>query len=560
MSTKLIRDEIGKFLKRAAPEALCIRGKWGVGKTFAWVTCLEDAQANKVVALKQYSYVSLFGVNSLDELKFAIFENVTSLEGGVKKANLRTLEAYVSKLEWRRLTRLAQSLPIIRNVIGGDATGLVAFMSIRDQIVCIDDLERKGKNLEVNDVLGLISYLREQRNCKIVLILNDEQLKDEERKSFDTHLEKVVDASFVYLPSPMESAKIGFPDQDDVSKQLADRCTILGITNIRVMKRIFRWAQDLKPLLAEYESDVFNAAIASVVLFCWAHDQPDEAPSIEYLRSKTANSAYKKQNEILPAEAAWNALLDSYGYAWTDELDLELMRSIQRGYFDPEAIKTLASTVNKKVLATKAGGSFEEAWRKYHDSFANNKDEVLDALYDSFMTNYEYISPVNLNGTISLFKELGRPQQASEMLSYYMARRDEKREFYDLSDDPFGSITDPDVRAAFQAKFDQTEEKRDIRGMLRDLRSGFRDDDINALASVSVEEYKKILKETSGADLRKILSGVFQFDRIVNATPPMREISKRARLALKEIGAESDINKRRVSRYGVSVEEPNQGA
>jgi hypothetical protein len=119
-----------------------------VGKTFAWARALEETQANNRVGLKSYSYLSLFGVNSLDELKFSIFENVTSLEGGVKKADLNTLEAHVSQLgDWRRFTRIAQSLPFIKNLVGSDATGLVAFMSIKDQIVCIDDLERKGKNL-----------------------------------------------------------------------------------------------------------------------------------------------------------------------------------------------------------------------------------------------------------------------------------------------------------------------------------------------------------------------------------------------------------------------------
>jgi hypothetical protein len=202
MSTKLVSEEIAKFLASVKPEALCIRGKWGVGKTFAWGKALEAAQAEKRVALKSYSYVSLFGVNSLDELKFAIFENFTSLDDGVKKADLSTLEAHVAKLgDWRRFTRIAQSLPFIKNFVGSDATGLVAFMSVKDQIVCIDDLERKGKNLEVSDVLGLISYLREQRNCKVVLILNDEQLAKDAKESFDKHLEKVVDAALVYKPT-----------------------------------------------------------------------------------------------------------------------------------------------------------------------------------------------------------------------------------------------------------------------------------------------------------------------------------------------------------------------
>ena len=79
---------------------------------------------------------------------------------------------------------------------------------------------------------------------------------------------------------------------------------------------------------------------------------------------------------------------------------------------------------------------------------------------------------------------------------------------------------------------------------------------IAALAALPVEEYRKVFKSTSGPELRKILSNVFQFDRVVNASDLMREISSRARQALKLIGAESAINKRRVRRYGVKLDAP----
>jgi hypothetical protein len=37
----------------------------------------------------------------------------------------------------------------------------------------------------------------------------------------------------------------------------------------------------------------------------------------------------------------------------------------------------------------------------------------------------------------------------------------------------------------------------------------------------------------------------------------MLEIAKRARLALREIGGESDINRRRVKRFGVNLDDPD---
>lgn len=558
MSTKLVQNEMAKFLERAAPEALCIRGKWGVGKTFAWNTALKTAQSTGKVAVQSYSYVSLFGVNSLDELKFSIFENYTSLKDGVRQADLKSLETHVDKLnELRRYARIAKSIPFITKFVGNDATGLIASMSLKDQIVCIDDLERKGRGLEVGDVLGLISFLREQRNCKIVLILNDEQLSEDQRKSFEKNLEKVVDASLIYEPTPAEAAAIGFADQGEFGKDLADRCVTLGITNIRVMRRIVRFSADLRALLQGYEPDVTNFAMGALVLFCWANDQPEEAPPIEFLKAKKLTLVgLGKQKEVPPKEAAWNALLDTYGYTWTDDLDLEILRSVQRGFFDPDELKKQADTINAKVIATKADGSFEDAWREYHDSFANNKDHVLDTLYTSFKKNVKFITPTNLNGTVALFKELGRPEQAAELLAHYMKERNENREFYDLNENPFGTVTDPDVRAAFDEKCAQVEEKRDVRTLMTKIKDGWSDEELAILASVPTADYRKIFSESSGIELRRILSGVLQFDRIINASPHMREISKRAREALREIGGESDINRRRVKRFGINLDEP----
>jgi Cdc6-like AAA superfamily ATPase len=85
MSTTLIENQIRTFLSNKEPEVICISGPWGVGKTFAWNRNVKDAHASKHIALDAYSYVSLFGINSLDELKYSIFENsVKSSDIGVE--------------------------------------------------------------------------------------------------------------------------------------------------------------------------------------------------------------------------------------------------------------------------------------------------------------------------------------------------------------------------------------------------------------------------------------------------------------------------------------------
>ena len=79
MSIELLEKEIRRFLASADAEVLCISGKWGVGKTFAWNKYLQEADRDGAIGLKRYSYVSLFGRNSLDDVRSAIFENTVPL-------------------------------------------------------------------------------------------------------------------------------------------------------------------------------------------------------------------------------------------------------------------------------------------------------------------------------------------------------------------------------------------------------------------------------------------------------------------------------------------------
>jgi hypothetical protein len=563
VSTELIENEIRRFLATPEPEVICVSGHWGVGKTFAWNQYLKDAHSKNKISLKRYSYVSLFGINSLDELKYAVFENSIKTSDIGAPPSLETLKSNLlgtieslSRKAARTSAGVAQQTPFLKNYLGGLAP--LWFSSVRNNVICIDDFERRGINLSVRDVLGLVNNLREVKTCKICLILNDEALEDSEA-DFRKYLEKVVDATLKFEPSPADCARIALGESSEITTLLAEHCVKLGISNIRVIKKIERSLRQVEPILAEFDKQVLKQAVNSLTLLGWSVCEPTRAPSLKYLEAMgKVDFAVTEQEKPVPEnEALWNVLLRSYGFSSMDEFDLALLEGIRNGYFDALSVRKFGSELDKKVKAGNLDASFNAAWRMYHDSFEDNQEEVLDAMYDAFFKGVRYITPMNMNSTVALFKELGRPAQAGNMLKHYINLRSDESQLFNLRSNPFASsVSDPEVIQAFEDKyatFKHEASPTQILLSIADSRS-WNAGDIAVLSALPSDEYYRMFKATRDPDLRKIVGACLMFDTMAEAGPNYQEVVKRAKEALKRIGKESRINLRRVKGYGVKID------
>src|SRR5699024_4217438 len=87
----ILKNQVTKFLTTATPEVLAIKGSWGVGKTYAWNKWLRGINQTEV-AYKRYSYVSLFGLASIDEVKQALFQHTQTLKSVGEPASIETFK------------------------------------------------------------------------------------------------------------------------------------------------------------------------------------------------------------------------------------------------------------------------------------------------------------------------------------------------------------------------------------------------------------------------------------------------------------------------------------
>lgn len=569
MSIHLVQEEISRFLSDDQPGVLVIAGKWGVGKTFAWNRYLRAAKDHGKISFDHYSYVSLFGLRNLDDLRSAIFQNTIKRGDIGKVAGLDTLEGVVDAAPtlWRKSGLLARLIPGVDKYTA--AFDKIGFFWVKRQIICIDDLERKSASLDMRDVLGLISQLREQRECKVVLLLNDERFHEADEAEFRDQLEKVADLTLRFEPTPAEAAEIGVDGDLPFHEQLRQNCTALGIVNIRTIKKIERRAKRLYSELVTFDPRVFQQALHTLALLEFAKLQPSEAPSLDYIRSlNDFSTAFEEllaeQEEIPPEHAEWQSLLNSYNFTQIDELDGVILKSVCEGHIDPELLRKEAEALQKRLEASDADQSFQDAWELYHGSFDDNAPHVADALADAVRKTPNAISPTNLSGTIGLLKDIGWGGDIQEVIAGYVAARgDEPKGFWDLPNSTFGAeVRDPDVRAAFSNKLATFDEDREPVAILTEIgrRQGWSRDDLTFLATLSADDFYALFKGLRGTELRRAIAGALSFRNIGNADEMMTAVTANAVAALQRIGQESQINRRRVNQKGVDVPEPENGA
>src|SRR6266496_1000919 len=80
MSLTKVQQALTAFLTAAKPQVVALSGKWGRGKSYYWNHFLASSNAEPPAPVKQASYVSLFGIPSIEALRDGVFENAVPIK------------------------------------------------------------------------------------------------------------------------------------------------------------------------------------------------------------------------------------------------------------------------------------------------------------------------------------------------------------------------------------------------------------------------------------------------------------------------------------------------
>ena len=562
MSVDLVKKAMKRFLADAQPAVLCIAGRWGTGKTHAWEEAVQAAAASGELAVSDYAYVSLFGLKEASDVVQSIYANTVDLSQSGSDSRLPKQLGRLTYSEMKnKLKKFASfsaehvTVPHVAG-LGGVARAFLA-NQVKHTLVCIDDFERKGGNVSISEVLGTIAQLRDVRGCKVVLILNDNSLTDDEKAEFQRFSEKVIDQSFRFVPNATESAAIAFGIHDDLGLQLREACTELGIVNIRVMSKIDRYARELRNLLSAVDPEIIKGVMRSLVVIVWTIISPEGegAPSLSYLMGKRRKQSLGFEKiETTVEEDKLGVTLSKYGFTHCDDFDLVMIDDVNNGYFNEEKLLSGINAYLIDAQNARARAVFDAAWAPFHASFDDNADEVASSIFNGCINKIEHLTPMNLSSAVAVLKDIGRPEQALDLLDRFMKARSGEN-IFDLKD-VFGSeVRDPDVRKAFNAQRKERAPKTPspYEAAKRIYKGGWSSRDEEALAALSTHDFVQLFKSERGTDRSVLIFGCLEFRKIGNATERQKAISRSAEQALIKIGQESLLNAHRLKMYNVEV-------
>lgn len=242
-----IKDNIIKILEdKTKAKVITISGEWGVGKTYFWK---EEIENN--IKSKEVIYISLFGKEHykdiLEEIVLKLYKNYNDVAKKCAK--------FISKI-----ATLVSNGNI--NINPEAIFSLLKKNDFENIVICFDDIERMSKKLDIVDFLGLISQLKENKACSVVLILNTNQLESSNMPYFNKYAEKAIDLNFSYQPNVEDNFKIAVKivkldkcfDNDKVLEYLNKA----QLNNIRIIIYVLESLNDFAQVLQKIDNARFD--------------------------------------------------------------------------------------------------------------------------------------------------------------------------------------------------------------------------------------------------------------------------------------------------------------
>lgn len=239
-----VKKRIIDFCNNKKESVILLKGNWGIGKTFLIDTIqTEEKDLN-------FRYVSLFGLSNLNEVKTKII-NSSDRESFLRKNFSEVVKGSNTATVGAMLANMS-----------ANAFDLIAEKKLTNQIIILDDFERKEATLTNIMILGLIDYLKFKNN-KVILLTNEEKINIEDdlsknevvSESWQILKEKSIDCEIKLIIDQQDCLNILLPHKNKLDLEYEVILKFLietKLINLRITKLIINKLEDFFSTFKSY--------------------------------------------------------------------------------------------------------------------------------------------------------------------------------------------------------------------------------------------------------------------------------------------------------------------
>ena len=300
--------------------------------------------------------------------------------------------------------------------------------------------------------MGYVDELAQQKNCKIILIFNEDELEEKQKNTFDKYREKTVDIELTYSPTLNEQLGIAFGDNlkkyPIINKIINEHEYVnIIIKNIRILRKINQILDDFIKVFPDgLDLLIMDDFIKRAIYLSYCFYQVNSKVSFEIIKDPNSEAKYKPLNTAIKGvneaqeekgkEHEKKKIRGVYDQGLYKDLILkakqlyihkssvfteEIIHKLEHGFWSEENLKGFVSSEIERVdfiaKQSEIRERLDSAWYLYHSSFQNNLDDIVKIFEEELekSSNYPYWDYGHFIHTIGYyynFKKLGNIQFA----------------------------------------------------------------------------------------------------------------------------------------------------
>ena len=435
VSREEVKKRLKELLDRKEPICIVIKGEWGVGKTH-----LVKEFFNKEPKEEKCAYISLFGKYSLEDIKSDLTLQLSKI---IKYANV--------------FGQVLENIKSVSPHLGsiGSLLSLLTSKEFKNVIVCFDEFERLSPKLEMKEVLGFISYLKENLNCRLILIVDESKIiskkgeKDNqalnkesgfEIEVYNQYKEKLVDYEITLNPSVEENLEIVVNKETDISESfkeaIRDFICSLNVKNIRILRRLVNTFRDFSFIenINEIKDDKYVKLYfyRKLILLSYIAYKYNKTTNLEKILKKVVSALNHKifksskdhEKELKLDEKEIKEIIERYpilsgsGFFTIESEDIKYICEYIKHGFLAEKIKgglhDFLIEKHKNIKHVEIANQFEELVEELRFNFGKNAEEIKEEILKLLNNKSNLEAIISSQGIISFINSLLFIQELTE--------------------------------------------------------------------------------------------------------------------------------------------------